>query len=204
VLIDQVCGNDGRPLIVVHDFDAAGFEILNALTSDSDVYTYRNVVEPIDAGLRLADARRYGLLDRAEELDLTVRRNGKTTPNRKVLQVAMEQLTAEENEYLMSGQRIELNAFRPQQFLDWLGEKIEGSGVQKVIPPDAILDEQYRSAQAASIRAELMVEVERQVAERMHGYPSPDGLRQAVMDEFARDTTLSWQSAITEIHSNAK
>ena len=54
-LIDDVCGDHGLPLFVLHDFDTAGFLILGTLQRDTRRYQFSNAVEVVDLGLRLAD-----------------------------------------------------------------------------------------------------------------------------------------------------
>jgi hypothetical protein len=54
-LIDEVCGDNGLPLFVLHDFDVAGFMILGTLQRDTRRYQFSRAIEAIDLGLRLAD-----------------------------------------------------------------------------------------------------------------------------------------------------
>jgi hypothetical protein len=55
LLIDEICGRNGLPLFVLHDFDVAGFMILGTLQRDTRRYQFSNAIEVIDLGLRLAD-----------------------------------------------------------------------------------------------------------------------------------------------------
>lgn len=203
-LIDTLCGEGDRPLIVVHDFDRAGFDILGAITRDSDIYQFKYDIQPIDAGLRLADAERFGIVDRAETLPLRVKnRSGKTGKNRQVLHRPLPNLTDAENEFLMSGKRIELNAFRPQQLLQWLAEKVEEAGVRKVIPPADILKQRHREEEQSRIRAELMRDIEEQVSDQMTGYQPPNQLPRQVEAVFRDSPDLNWEAAILSIHQKA-
>ena len=54
-LVDEVCGGTGIPLLVLHDFDIAGFMIFGTLGRDTRRYAFANGVNPIDLGLRLED-----------------------------------------------------------------------------------------------------------------------------------------------------
>ena len=65
-LIDKLCRHQ-VPLLVLHDFDKAGFSIIGTLTRDTRRYSFDNKVEVIDLGLRLADVRALGLEDSAED-----------------------------------------------------------------------------------------------------------------------------------------
>ena len=54
-LVDEVCGENDIPLLVLHDFDIAGFMIFGTLHRDTRRYQFSNTIEPIDLGLRLED-----------------------------------------------------------------------------------------------------------------------------------------------------
>ena len=54
-LIDNVCGANNIPLLVLHDFDKAGFSIAGTLQRDTRRYSFKNDVEVIDIGLRGED-----------------------------------------------------------------------------------------------------------------------------------------------------
>ena len=61
MLVDELCGRHGIPLLALHDFDKAGFSILGSLRRDNRRYHFRHRVEVIDLGLRLADTEACGL-----------------------------------------------------------------------------------------------------------------------------------------------
>jgi hypothetical protein len=86
-LVDHLCGRNGVPLLVAHDFDKAGFSILATLTRSNRRYRFASHVRPIDLGLRLADVA--GLEDEDSFLTgdgvkhrNTLRRNGAHEPAR--------------------------------------------------------------------------------------------------------------------------
>ena len=54
-LVDEVCGGNDIPLLVLHDFDIAGFMIFGTLHRDTRRYQFSNTIEPVDLGLRLED-----------------------------------------------------------------------------------------------------------------------------------------------------
>src|SRR5262249_25135510 len=69
-LVDRVCALcNNVPLMVFHDFDKAGFEISQRLTSVSDwaeennrvTYRFNNEIDVRDLGLRLTDVEHYRL-----------------------------------------------------------------------------------------------------------------------------------------------
>src|SRR5262249_18068637 len=76
--VDHVCARGrGVPLLVVHDFDKAGFEISQRLTQVSDwaleydrvTYEFKNDIEVTDLGLRLGDVEKYDLGEEEVEFE---------------------------------------------------------------------------------------------------------------------------------------
>ena len=113
--VDHICRlAGGVPLFVAHDFDKSGFEIPQRLTTVSDhardndlvKYEFQNEINVTDLGLRLADIEKYHL--KSEK----VRFKGG---------FPMDTIaTKEEQAFLQSGRRVELNAFTAPQFIEWL------------------------------------------------------------------------------------
>ena len=54
-LVDEVCSENDLPLLVLHDFDLAGFMIFGTLRRDTRRYVFSNSIHVIDLGLRLED-----------------------------------------------------------------------------------------------------------------------------------------------------
>ncbi len=177
-LIDVLC--EHRPLFIVQDFDKAGFQIAAALTQDSDVYTFRNKINALDLGLSLEDAERFGLLDRCEHLD--AKNNARAIPT-----TDLPNATDEENEFLQSGRRVELNAFRSADFITWLEEKLDESGIEKVVPTDIKLQAAYFDCERTRLTELEMVKVRRRVEKKMNSLKVPDDLSELVRDEFEDD-----------------
>ena len=145
--VDQVCRvGGGVKLLVVHDMDKAGFEISQRLTKVSDwaidadrvAYQFENDIDVTDLGLRLADAEKYGLLDKAEGCKFEGH-------------FASDSIaTPEEREFLRSGRRVELNAFSSPQFVEWLKARIAEHLPNRLIPEDGVLDDAFRRALAVA------------------------------------------------------
>ena len=58
-LVEELCGKQGLPLYVLHDFDVSGFSILKTLTTSNRRYDFQTEIEPIDFGLRLGDIEQF-------------------------------------------------------------------------------------------------------------------------------------------------
>jgi hypothetical protein len=141
--VDHVCRlNGGVQLFVVHDFDKSGFEISKRLTSVSDwaeeqdrvAYHFENEINVTDLGLRLADIEKYDLS--SERCEFKGRRNWN----------ADTFCTAEEEAFLRSGKRVELNAFTSPQFIEWLEGHLTKQLPARLIPDDEALEAAYRRA----------------------------------------------------------
>jgi hypothetical protein len=64
LLVDALCCE--IPLLVLHDFDKAGFSIAGTLQRDTRRYEFRNRIRAVDLGMRLADVEANSL--QAEEV----------------------------------------------------------------------------------------------------------------------------------------
>ena len=131
-LVDRL-SDHGVTILVAHDFDKSGFDILTKLFTDTRRYRFRHAPKVVDLGLRLDDICAMNL--EAE----TVTYDSDKDP-RDIL--GQQGATEDELAMLVSdgragfwrGQRVELNAMTSQQFLDWLERKLEQAGVKKVMP----------------------------------------------------------------------
>ena len=61
VLVDEMCSDYDIPLLLLHDFDKAGFSIAGTLQRDTRRYEFQNNIRIIDLGLSLADVEAMGL-----------------------------------------------------------------------------------------------------------------------------------------------
>jgi hypothetical protein len=188
--VDEVCAvGRGIPLLVVHDFDKAGFEISQRLTRVSDwaveydrvAYEFQNDVHVIDLGLRLTDVEKYGLA--SESVDF----RGKFASD--------SICTDEEKLFLRSGRRVELNAFTSPQFIEWIETKLAEHIPRRLIPSDDVLADAYRRALAlAQINQEMEDVVERAIGEASDS-PTPKTLRRQLQSAM-RDEPGPWDTAL--------
>ena len=61
VLADEMCSDHDIPLLLLHDFDKAGFSIAGTLQRDTRRYEFQNSITVVDLGLSLADVEAMGL-----------------------------------------------------------------------------------------------------------------------------------------------
>jgi hypothetical protein len=123
MLVEALCSaGGGVPLLVLHDFDQSGFAIVGTLQRDTRRYAFGRAVEVHDLGLRLEDVNEWNL----EPEDVNVR--GRSSDVTRNLQD--NGATDEEIEYLLSGRRVELNAFTSEDMMDWIYKKLEEHAVE--------------------------------------------------------------------------
>ncbi len=192
-LVDHLCRKDGGvPLFVVHDFDKAGFEILNNLTQESQQaieqdrvpYYFENEIDVHDFGLRLEDGLKYKL--QPEFFDF----KGELPAG----------LTDAEYQYLSDGFRIELNAFTCPQFIEWLESKLIEFLPEKLVPESNVLARAYRRAFAVQRLNAAGQKIKRQVADEARSLKVPRNLLSKVKTRVqSGDRELNWDMAVAEI-----
>jgi hypothetical protein len=193
-LVDHVCAvGNGVPLLVVHDFDKAGFEISQRLTSvsywaeenDRVTYEFQNDIAVIDLGLRLADVEEYDLDE--EACDFKGR-------------FASDSIcTEDEKEFLREGRRVELNAFTSPELIEWLESKLtEHLGGQRLIPDDAVLADAYRRALIIARINAAVEEARKGAMEAASDATIPIGLRKQLVARLKRSPD-AWDKVLYEL-----
>ena len=184
----------GVTILVAHDFDKSGFSIVHTLRTDSRRYTFTVPPRVIDIGLRLADVRKLNLASEAVEYE------GKSDPRITLLERGA---TQEECNFLVRGrdyqtwnyigERVELNAMDSVQFIAWLESKLQESGVEKVVPDEAVLQQAYRRAYR---RVQVQEAIDRTIKALETEAPDipPDLLVQ--IQTTIEGTATSWDEAI--------
>jgi hypothetical protein len=184
LLIDSVCGNNGLPLFVLHDFDVAGFLILATLQRDTRRYQFSNALEVVDLGLRLDD---IAGLER-EPAAAT-----KTSATLLRAQLAENGATDAEIAILMS-ERVELNAMTSDALIAMIERKLKAYGLEKVIPADAVLADAYRAFHRSQQLREEFEELESEFEEEKIKVPKT--LRKQVRATLAKHPELRWDDAL--------
>jgi DNA topoisomerase VI subunit B len=186
-LVDDL-SEQGVTILVLRDFDQAGFFIVYTLRTDSRRYRFRTKPNVIDIGLRLEDVRAMNLTFEP------VRYRTKKDPRERLRECGA---TEEECAFLVNGgypggwygRRSELNAMPSPQFIDFLERKFSELGVKKVVPEGEALASAYRRAwhtaatQAAIDRAlaeqdeadvpEVPPDLAERIARAIEGSPRP-------------------------------
>lgn len=191
-------------ILVAHDFDKAGFSIFHTSQADTRRYEFKKPPNVIDIGLRLEDVEAMDLQSEPviygkdkNPMDC-LRKAGATEAECNFL------VTGKNSKGEWRGQRVELNAVLPAQFVRWLEEKLNSLNVSKVIPDEATLKECYQTLQKKVAIQKIIDEAfENLSIENLDDAPAD--LMEQVKAEMANNT-LSWDAAlvrvITEIYSH--
>ena len=186
-LVDRTCARYGIPLLILHDFDISGFSIAKTLCSDTRRYSFRNEFQTIDLGLRLDDVRDLelesepvSLAAKKDKTRETLRRNG---------------ANEDEIDFLVNGQRVELNAMTSDQFLDFVEDKLVAAGIEKIVPPKDQLDAAYRLF-TRSVHIKKIVDEAIAAHADEAEVAVPDDLEARVRDYLAQEPEAPWEDAV--------
>jgi hypothetical protein len=196
-LVDTLCAQYQIPLLVLRDFDRAGFIIASTLQRDTRRYAFQNQIKVVDLGLRLEDAQRYNLESEAVyekiglyKLSAQLRENG---------------ATEDEIQFLLQGQRVELNAFASDQFVTWLTRKLDElqleGVISKVVPDADTLEKVYRAHVARTYFEEQGGELADQAWEEAAQARVPDDLIDRVRQSLSGAPMTPWYMAVQHLAS---
>lgn len=198
-LVDNLCAkHDGVPLLIMRDFDKAGFSIASTLSRNTDRFAFQNEVNAIDLGLRLEDIQRY-------ELESETVEYGKANPVRNL---RLNGATGDEIDYLLepnardkvySGRRVELNAFSSRKLMDWIEAKLAENGIAKLVPDDETLAKAYRQAFIVDQTNQARRRAAEQAAIDADSLTVPDGLRDRLTAMLADQPGRSWDDALMDV-----
>ena len=188
-LVDEVCADHGIPLLVLRDFDKAGFSIVGTLQRDTDRFKFKHDISVIDLGLRIGDIE--GLETEEVYIEpksraaakLNLRKNGAT----------------EEEIKLLLKERVELNAFASDDLITWIESKLEEHGVAKVIPDENCLATAYRRTAEQAFVQKKIDEIIDEARELGEGTEIPNDLRAMVEERLREDRAATWDSVVREI-----
>lgn len=202
-LVDQLCKD--APLLIVRDFDKAGFSIASTIQKSDRRYRFRNSINVIDLGLRLEDAKKWEL--ESEQVSYSKTSAGKVRAN-----LEKNGATTEEIDYLCedtvhhwsaaSGQRIELNAFASDQLIEWLESKLEENGIEKLIPDAKTLEKAYRRSYKLKKLQKVIDKQEKRLSKKSKKLEIPDNLEEQLQEILDQNPELPWDKAIHRVKKN--
>lgn len=186
-LVDRLSA-DGIKILVAHDLDIAGIRIFGTLGADSSRYTFNS--KP--------DIRRLGLtLTHVAEMNLqTERQEVKGDHTRLVDGLAEYGATDLELDFLLGGQRVELNAMPSDQFIRWIEARLREHDVHKLVPPARLVELRAREIMGRLHVREQVEELNRKAKDFASAITLPDDLADQIRREFDRDPTQAWEDAL--------
>jgi hypothetical protein len=198
-LVDKLAAA-GVTILVLHDFDIAGFRIIHWLSNSNERYSFKNKPKVIDLGLRLKDVEELGL-ESEEQLhkqDKDPTENfteGPDSDDYDVTEAEVEFLRGEKVYAGWRGRRVELNAIpSSQQFIDFLERKLDEAGVTKVVPGKDTLKSAWKRAVVIAKAREAIEE-----AQEDDDVKAPRDLKARIRKMLEDDPALSWDTALVSI-----
>jgi hypothetical protein len=190
MLVDRMCAKYNIRLLTLHDFDIAGFSIGKTVGSDTRRYCFRNKIKVIDIGLRLTDVNEMDLA--SEDVSL-----GNVCHTKLRARLKRNGATAEEIDFLMSGERVELNAMSSDQLIAFVEDKLTEHGISKVVPAKENLEETFR---LFTRNDAIQDAVEKAIKEMpVKTITAPDDLEEQVRDYLEENPECPWEEAVAEI-----
>jgi hypothetical protein len=195
-LVDEMCSDHDIPLLLLHDFDKAGFSIAGTLQRDTRRYEFQNSIEVADLGLSLADVEAMGLESEYQHhpkggksaLIANLRENG-----------ASEEEIAfmfRDFDRLRSTRRVELNAMTSPQFVAFIERKLCENDIAKIIPDQDLLAEVYASME----RGRRLKDAAKKLSKiDMKSFKPPRDLKKRVKEALKKNPHIRWDAAIEAI-----
>ena len=180
---------DIEQVLVLHDFDIAGFSILGTLGEHSRRYIFDNDVQLVDIGLRLGDVETLGLQSEPMAVkdwfarQRTLRRHGATPA---------------EIEFLRT-RRVELNAMTSRQFVDLLERKFAEHRVTKLIPEGNVLESHWHRLLTERLADAAFEKIRAGVAKEAAETAAPENLVERVADHLQRHPEVPWDGALAHL-----
>lgn len=188
LLLDRLAPLIDR-IFVFHDFDIAGFSIFGTLATDGRRYVYKNAVNMVDLGLRLADVETMALQSEPVQV--------KDWQKRRIT-LAKHGATRNEIAFLRD-RRVELNALSSRQLVDLIERKLADHGVEKVVPADDIIEGHARRLIEQHLAEQALDEIRREITAKAKSVRLPDDLKDRLREVLQREPEMSWDAALSRI-----
>jgi hypothetical protein len=191
-LIETLCEfYHGIPCFVIRDFDVKGFEIVGTLANSTDRFEYAHDIKVIDWGLRLSDVEEMGLQPEVVGIQGDL---GKVRAR-----LAGYGATEEEIDFLLDGQRVELNEMTSEQMVEWVESNLEEHGIKKVVPHPTVLIEAFKHSLRTRLINDRLPELEKEANEKIKEAAIPEDLEAQIRDRLDEEPEKPWDEALAEI-----
>jgi hypothetical protein len=180
-LVNRIC-RASVPLLVLHDFDAAGIIIKDTLENDTRRYRYTSPPKVIDIGLHYGDIA--GLPSEPCNSNISAERLSEAGLGQDAID-------------FLSTQRVELNAMTSRQLIDFVEGKLKQHGIGKVIPDSNTLAKTYQMFAASDRLSEAFDELKEKLEdESEESIKAPDDLAAKVKEQLEKSADITWHRAV--------
>jgi hypothetical protein len=200
-LADEMCSEHDIPLLVLRDFDKAGFSIAGTLQRDTRRYEFRNSIEVVNLGLSLADVEAMGL---ESEYQHHPKGHRRTLENNLRTNGASEEEIAfmfRDFDRLRSTRRVELNAMTSPQFVAFVERKLCESGVAKLVPDRDLLASVYLGFKRGRRLRQAVAKLD---AIDMTNVKVPADLEKRVRKVLKKSPSMRWDAAVEAVVDAAR
>ena len=196
VLADEMCSDHDIPLLLLHDFDKAGFSIAGTLQRDTRRYEFQNSIKVVDLGLSLADVEAMGL--ESEYQHHPKGRKSALIANLQENGASEEEIAFMFRDFdrLRSTRRVELNAMTSPQFVAYVERKLRENNIAKIVPDQDLLAEAYMSAEKGRRLREAVEELDEIDVE---DFEAPEDLETRVKEVLEKTPHIRWDAAVRAI-----
>jgi hypothetical protein len=183
-LAEGICSRYAIPLLVLHDFDRSGVVIKDTLQHGTCRYQYTRQFKVIDLGLTFDDIDGLAAEDAG----------GSKISDERLRDAGL----TEEAINFLRDERVELNAMRSREFVDFVANKLDANGINKVIPSTETLEHAYRMIAEGRALRELF-EALRKEQETARPVGVPADLRKRIEEILDAHPSFSWFEALQSI-----
>ncbi|PWE55452.1 hypothetical protein DEM27_15470 [Metarhizobium album] len=187
VMVDRL-SSSGLKILVAHDLDISGLDIFGTLGRDGARYRFSSTPDVHRIGLKLRQARSMGLDAEPQAF--------KGDKSQTAYRLGQHGASRDEIEFLLGGQRIELNAMSSDLFVQWLETELQAHGVEKVIPPAAVVEQHARRVIGLHHLAADIAKLERDAKKYAEAVKLPDDLDDRMRQAFNADPLIPWEEAL--------
>jgi hypothetical protein len=142
-LADEMCSEYAVPMLILRDYDYAGFRISGTWQRDTRRCEFQNDIRVIELGLNLAGVVEMGLEAEHQHHPKESRSAIEADLRKNVASEADLDFMMRDFDRLRSTRRVELNAMTSPQFVAFVERKLRENRISKVIPDNDLLAEVY-------------------------------------------------------------
>lgn len=148
-------------ILCLHDCDISGHEIVRTLAEGTR--TSKHKIKVHNLGLNAADVKEYDLETEVVYIKQTPPEEFLNRLSRVERRFFLGRMSAMKNG-IIKGNRCELNAFRPDELLDYVEKKLSALGLaSKILPPEEVLIKERRKSYKEQLRENIRQEVYRRL-----------------------------------------